>query len=137
MKLFISGNRSIIEPSDKALDKLDEICVKHNISEDTVIILGDASGIDSFFQGIDWKNVIVYYSGKAPRNNVGNYPTNYVQAVGCGRAWHTCKDVAMSTHCDIHIGFVDTSKAGWQTSGTAANHNRVTNMGKPSYLIHI
>lgn len=135
MKLFISGNRSISSIPVKSLNLLESLSQKHGFTSEDTIIVGDASGVDAFIQSLNLPNTVVYYSGAKPRNNLNNTATVFVKASGTGRNWHTCKDVQMSEDCDIHIGFVDTTKSDWHTTGTAANHKRVTDMGKPSYLI--
>lgn len=139
MILFFSGNRSIKHLSDTVCELVDSTMKAFPTYDESSlkIITGDASGVDSFIQAA-CANVTVYHSGDRPRNLHDHINSTFkVEAHGTGRAWHTYKDKAMSDDCTHHIGFVDTSQYGWETSGTVANHKRVLAMGKPSTLICI
>lgn len=135
MKLFISGNRSITHLSEEVLRLFQALYItRHGPSNPTSILVGDASGVDWHIQqNVD--NCVVYFSGQQPRHYLSPHETKHIQAAGSGRTWHTYKDRAMGEDCDVHIGFVNTSRSGWQHSGTASNHRFVSDLGKPSALI--
>lgn len=142
LRVFISGNRSITRITDKVSDLINDI-INNNLElsnyDDVAIITGDASGVDTLIQDScsDSVHVTVYYSGKEPRNLNGSVSESvYVPAHGnTGREWHSCKDRAMGNDCDVHIGLIETVNKQLLYSGTRTNHNYVTSLGKPSYLI--
>ncbi|MDR1717242.1 MAG: hypothetical protein LBS20_15525 [Prevotella sp.] len=72
MKVFISGSTSI-----KTLRKNDYNYLEQIIEGNRTILIGDAYGVDKAIQEYlhknDYQNVIVYYSGKKIRNNIGCY----------------------------------------------------------------
>ena len=135
MKLFISGNRSISHLSEEVLRQFQALYIsRHGPEVPSSILVGDASGVDWYIQQ-NTDNCVVYYSGTTPRHYKHEHKLQHVPANGYGRAWHTCKDVAMSKDCGVHIGFIDTTRSNWRGTGTVANHIRVLGMGKPSALI--
>lgn len=136
MHVFFSGNRSITTLGPSVSRMLIDV-----LESTDVILVGDAVGVDTIIQHSAETSDLpytVYYSGQRPRNMCnGRVTTQYVPAMGNGKAWHTCKDIAMSEQCDMHVGFVDQQNPAWKRSGTVANHNRVIGMGKKSYLYNV
>lgn len=145
LKVFISGNRSISQVSDKVSNLISDIInieLEKNPSgyNEVILLVGDADGVDSLVQNScsDTEYVVVYHSGKEPRNlNKSVSETKRIPAYGTGREYHTYKDQAMGRDCTIHIGLVSTYNTQWLRSGTRANHNYVTSLGKPSFLISV
>lgn len=101
MKVFIAGPRAISELNKSIEDRLLSICQK-NIT----VIVGDANGVDksiqSYYMGINYRNVIVFASDGKARNNIGNWP---VEAVPVdkklkGFDYYAQKDIAMAETAD-------------------------------------
>lgn len=129
MKVFISGNRSIKDLSEEIIERITTELHKLGAKE---ILVGDADGVDSLIQSImDPNRTTVYHSQYGPRNNISGARTRMVRSHGSGRAFHTCKDVLMASHCDGHIGIVNSLSP----SGTMTNHKTVMDLDKPSILM--
>ena len=115
MKVFISGSISI-----KALKKSDLSYLEELIKKNRVILIGDAYGIDKAVQKYlhrkEYQNVIVYYSGKEIRNNIGSWKTKYIPNPDhlTGRLLYKLKDKAMGNDCDSALMFWDGKSRGTQ-----------------------
>ncbi|MGO1369912.1 MAG: hypothetical protein ACTHVE_09990 [Senegalia sp. (in: firmicutes)] len=104
MKIFIAGPRKITKLNSKVILKLNNI-IKNNFT----ILVGDANGIDKAIQNYvrdkDYKNVIVYASGKIIRNNIGNWQTRTIDVSKNIRGFdfYTVKDKEMAKDADYGL----------------------------------
>ena len=115
MKVFISGSISIKASKESDLSYLEEL-----IESNKTILIGDAYGIDKAVQNYlhrkEYQNVIVYYSGKEIRNNIGGWQTKYIPNPDylTGRLLYKLKDKAMGDDCDSALMFWDGKSRGTQ-----------------------
>ena len=123
--VFISGSISIRCVPVHACERINNM-----VSAGHTIIIGDAAGMDLAVQG--WLNskgsrkVIVYYTGKTPRHNVGAWPTRYIEAGTLqGRARHQVKDTAMANDADFGFMIWD-----MKSQGTLRNMRMMHGLGK-------
>jgi hypothetical protein len=128
--VFLSGSRKIGRIGEEIRFRLDNM-----IENQLTIITGDANGADRAMQAYlaerRYENVMIYFVGEAPRNNVGQWPTKHV--VGddrlSGRDFYAQKDRAMSKIADF--GFVL-----WdgKSSGSAQNMLWLLQEGKKAVV---
>jgi len=131
--VFISGSRSIVrELPPKVIKGLDVLMTNNEI-----VFVGDCSGVDTLVQEYlkkhhYEKNVMVYYSGKQPRNLAsGLFHLRYIEAKSSnGRILHMAKDFHMSTDCTRGIVIWD-----GKSVGSMENFKRLTKMGKSVNVI--
>jgi len=96
MNVFISGSISI-----KKLRKHDKAPLEQIIEGNRTILIGDAYGVDKAVQQIlaerEYRQVIVYFSGEKPRNNIGNWQTKQIPNPEnlTGRSRYQLKDKAI------------------------------------------
>jgi hypothetical protein len=103
--VFVSGSRKIGRLNEDVRSRIENM-VRNRLQ----IVTGDANGADRAMQAhladLQYKDVTIYFVGDAPRNNVGNWPTNHV--IGSdklsGREFYAQKDREMSKIADY--GFV-------------------------------
>ena len=97
MNVFISGSISI-----KTLKEEDISAIGQIVEEGHTILIGDAYGVDKAVQQYlakqDYRSVIVYFSGKKLRNNIGNWQTKHIPNPEnlTGRSQYQLKDKAMA-----------------------------------------
>lgn len=130
MKVFISGSISIKTLSANVRKKIDNI-----MSKGLTVLVGDANGVDRIVQEYlynnHYQNVIVYYAGQNIRNNIGQWTTENVPAVGLeGRAKYTMKDLRMSEDSDFGLMIWDGI-----SKGTKNNITKMLDLGKHFYVI--
>jgi TP901 family phage tail tape measure protein len=111
-KVFLSGSRSISEIPKEVQDQLNAL-MERNVK----FLIGDAPGVDASLQKLladaNYKNVEIYYTGEAPRNNVGNFDSVRVEG------GQVAKDKAMTNAATELLAVFDTV-----SKGTLANINR-------------
>ncbi|WP_444930997.1 hypothetical protein ACJJIF_04225 [Microbulbifer sp. SSSA002] len=129
-KVFISGSITIKEIDPAAQERINRI-----VASTFTIILGDANGADSavqnYVQHLNYKNVVVYCSGKKARNNLGLWNTEHVSThhrVG-SREFYQAKDKEMASDCDYGFMIWDGS-----STGTLSNVIEITRLGKYSLV---
>jgi len=126
MNVFISGSISI-----KKLRKHDKAPLEQIIEGNRTILIGDAYGVDKAVQQIlaerEYRQVIVYFSGEKPRNNIGNWQTKQIPNPEnlTGRSRYQLKDKAMADDCDSGIMFWD-----GKSKGTKFNMDYMEKLGK-------
>lgn len=112
-KVFISGSMRIKNLDENVLNRINNI-----VDSNYQVIVGDADGVDSsiqrYLESKKTKSVIVYCSGKNPRNNFGRWLIEKIQTnVAPGtRAFFTAKDVKMAEDCDYGLMVWDTKSTG-------------------------
>jgi hypothetical protein len=112
MKLFISGSISI-----KSL-KEDITVIEQIVNNGHTILISDAYGVDKAVQQYlakqDYRSVIVYFSGKKLRNNIGNWQTKHIPNPEnlTGRDQYQLKDKAMADDCDSAVMIWDCKSKG-------------------------
>lgn len=112
-KVFISGSMRIKNLDDNVLARINNI-----ISSNYQVIVGDADGVDSSIQKYltskETKSVLVYCSGRNPRNNIGHWKTETIEtnASPGTRAFFTAKDIKMAEDCDYGLMVWDTKSTG-------------------------
>jgi len=105
MNVFISGSMSIDKLPEKAIVELDNI-----IEKEMTVLIGDANGVDlqvqKYLKEKNYSNVVVYYTGKEIRNNVGSWKTKLIETKFTMRhLFYFEKDRAMvrDTDCGLMI----------------------------------
>ena len=112
-KVFISGSMGI-----KTLDENVQSRINNIIESGYQVIVGDASGVDSSIQEYllskNMKSVLVYCSGKSPRNNLGGWPVENIKTTLTPgtREFFTAKDLRMAEDCDYGFMVWDTKSTG-------------------------
>ena len=126
MKVFISGSISTGTLSQDHKAALEQV-----VEGNRTILIGDAYGVDKAVQKIlaaqNYQQVIVYYSGEKPRNNIGNWQTKQIPNPEnlTGRSRYQLKDKAMADDCESAIMFWD-----GKSKGTKANIDYMDDLGK-------
>jgi len=126
MKVFISGSISTKLLSKNAIAYMEEITERNR-----TILIGDAHGVDRAVQQYlfeqNYQNVIVYFSGEAIRNNIGNWQTKQIPNPEnlTGRKRYQLKDKAMADDCDCGMMFWN-----FKSKGTQANIDYMEALGK-------
>lgn len=112
-KIFIAGSITIKRIDEAVTSRIDKMMCDHHD-----IIVGDADGVDSAIQKYlydnHYANVIVYHSGKAPRNNIGCWETKAVHSKHKegSREFYTAKDVEMAKDAEMGVMLWDTKSTG-------------------------
>lgn len=103
--VFLSGSRKVSRITADIRERLDNM-----IANRLCIVAGDANGADKAMQAylaeVGYADVMIYFVGEAPRNNVGRWTTRSVEAAGkqSGRDFYAQKDKEMARIADF--GFV-------------------------------
>ena len=102
--IFFSGSRSI----KKLKEEIRERIIGNVMGRGFCIVIGDAHGADRAFQELfveyQYPHVQIYCSGRAPRNNLGNWPLKSLNSSKKGRDFYSEKDRQMAAVADY--GFV-------------------------------
>ncbi len=114
--VFIAGSIKIKHLHPLVKERLDRI-----VTSDLDVVVGDAEGADSSIQSYLFEKgarATVYCTGPRPRNNVGGWPIQSIQATAKPgtRAYFTVKDVAMAEVANFGLMIWDT-----QSTGTLSN----------------
>ena len=111
--VFVSGSRRVSRINDMIRDR-----IRNMIDQDFRIVVGDANGADKalqkFLAEMQYSNVIVFFSGKTCRNNIGEWDTRQITVDPSlkGRAFYTQKDKAMAAEADYGFVLWDGKSAG-------------------------
>jgi len=128
--VFLSGTRKVERLPGEVTELLEEF-----IASGDKFIVGDAPGSDTAFQRYLVKQrvnkVVVYSSASHVRNNLGNWPSQFVDSglKTKTNAMHAAKDRRMAQLCDLSIAIWD-----GQSAGTLANVLDVIDQGKTAFL---
>lgn len=112
-KVFISGSMKIHNLDPAILSRLDNI-----IASKYQIIVGDADGVDSSIQSYLYahavQDVVVYCTGRRPRNNIGRWKVESIttEEKPGTRAYFTAKDLKMAEDCDYGLMIWDAKSTG-------------------------
>lgn len=128
--IFIGGSRHIATiPADVAR-RIDNIMGHlHNV------IVGDAPGADTavqrYMKASNYRQVIVFCSGRRCRNNLGDWPTRHITppAHAQGFQFYAAKDRTMARSADFGLMLWD-----GKSVGTLANTMRLARLGKATVL---
>jgi hypothetical protein len=111
--VFVGGSRHVSHLPASVKKRLDRIT-----SENLRVVVGDANGVDKAVQkhlaDEAYRNVLVFCSGNAPRNNLGHWQTNAIPAA-TGRKdfqYFAVKDRAMAETADYALMVWDGKSAG-------------------------
>lgn len=128
--LFISGSIKIKKLDDMVKARLDNV-----ISSGMNVLVGDAGGVDKSVQEYllsgGFTSVKVYCTGKAPRNNEGDWPVVCVDPPkeSKGRDYYVVKDLKMAEDSDIGLMVWDC-----KSPGTLGNVMKLLSMNKKSVV---
>lgn len=126
-RVFLGGSRKISRLNDTIRKRLDEI-----VRREMDVVVGDANGADramqAYFADHGYPKVTVYHVGKAPRNNVGSWPTRRIATPprAKGFAFYATKDRAMAQDADCGLMLWDAA-----SRGTLANVEALASLSKP------
>lgn len=126
LKVFLSGSLAIRSLPSQVVDDLNRYT-----TQGVTLLVGDAPGADALFQhhlvGASYADVEVFHSGHAPRFNLGDWSTYFVDSglASRGKALHGAKDREMSEQCDHGLMVWDGKSAG-----TIANVLHLIRLGK-------
>jgi len=130
MKVFIAGARAISKLNKDVQERLSNIS-----SNQITVLVGDANGIDKavqqFFNDTNYRDVLVYAMKGKPRNNIGNWSVEPVEASNNekGFDYYIIKDVKMAEDADY--GFMIWNG---KSKGTLNNIINLTNLGKKTLV---
>jgi hypothetical protein len=111
--VFIAGSITIKSLDARVKERIDKV-----VESGFDIVVGDADGADAAIQrhlrDTGAKNTTVYCSGSAPRNNVGDWDIQVVDAIHApgSRAFFTAKDLQMARRADFGLMIWDTRSTG-------------------------
>lgn len=128
--IFIGGSRVLTRLPRDVQSRIDEI-----IHKDHHVVLGDANGaVQEYLADQQFKNVTVFCSGDAPRNNVGRWQIYPVTADGKvkGYEFFAAKDREMARRADFGFMIWD-----GESPGTFLNVVRLLQKGKIAVLYNL
>lgn len=111
--VFIAGSMKIKTLDQKVRERLDKI-----IASDFSVIIGDADGVDSSIQEYlhqsNFNNILIYCTGREPRNNIGHWPVRSIESNHSpgSRAFYTAKDKEMAKAADYGLMIWDAKSTG-------------------------
>ncbi len=111
--IFIGGSRRITQLAQPVLQRLDNI-----VSSQFTVLLGDANGVDLHVQKYlfskNYRNVIVFCTGNACRNNIGHWETRNVatEMRSKGFSFYTVKDLQMAKEATYGFMIWDAKSKG-------------------------
>lgn len=126
-RVFLGGSRRVSRLNEPIRERLEQI-VRRRMR----VLIGDANGADKAMQRqlAEWAypNVVVYFVGTSPRNNVGAWPTQHVPTPPRARGFdfYSVKDRAMAEAADFGFMLWD-----GESRGTLANVETLAEAGKP------
>lgn len=130
MAVLLSGTRKIELLPGEVGDLVLEF-----ISLGNSFLVGDAPGSDRAFQRFlaahKVENVTVYSSAQSVRNNIGGWPTQFIDSglKAKTNAMHAAKDREMANICHMSVAIWD-----GQSAGTLANVLDVIHQDKIAYV---
>ncbi len=126
-RVFLGGSRKVSHLNESVRSRLDEI-----INRNMRVLIGDANGADKAMQRLladrGYSNVVVYFVGRAPRNNVGGWATHNVPVPAGTRGFdfYSAKDRIMAEESECGLMLWD-----GESRGTMENVERLAALGKP------
>lgn len=129
-KVFIGGSRNLSRLPSLVTTRIENI-----ISNGLTVLIGDANGADKAVQRYladrKYKNVIVYCSGSAPRNNLAGWETINVAAESRKKdfRFYALKDERMAKDADYGFMLWD-----MKSKGTLNNVLNLLSEGKKALL---
>jgi len=111
--VFVAGSIAIKQLPSNFVAKLESL-----LASKLGVFVGDANGVDTSVQRTllerNATSVMVYCTGSAPRNNLGDWPIKQIKsrAQPGTKAYFTAKDVAMAEDADIGLMLWDTKSTG-------------------------
>lgn len=131
--IFIGGSRGVSRLSPEVRSRVDNVTAGgHHV------VVGDAYGADKAVQAhlhaAGYRDVTVYCSGEACRNNVGGWPVRTVTPENPsdrGFRFHAAKDRAMAAAADFGLMIWD-----GESPGTLLNVLRLLGAGRYTVLFH-
>ncbi len=130
MKVFVAGSIAIKRLNEQIKNRLENI-----IASNYDIVVGDANGADKAIQKYldekQYKNVSVYCSGDACRNNIGNWKELNISVPKnlSGRKYYMVKDLKMASDSDYGFMLWD-----GKSSGTLSNSVELLKMNKSTLV---
>jgi hypothetical protein len=112
-KVFIGGSRQIARLDEDVRRRLDSIIEKR-----LAVIIGDANGADKavqrYLHDAGYRDVEVFCTGAACRNNFGNWPVRTIKPPGKSRdfAFYAAKDAAMAGEASVGLMIWDQKSVG-------------------------
>ena len=112
-RVFIAGSMDIRHLDSKVKERIAKI-----VAQDFEVVVGDADGADTSVQQYlvnhGATRIVVFCSGAQPRNNMGQWPVQYVETSHSqgSRAFFTAKDIRMAEVADIGLMIWDTKSTG-------------------------
>lgn len=111
--IFIGGSRDIFELPEPAVARIGAI-----VAAEHGVLIGDASGADAEVQGLlagyGYEHVGVFYAGKEPRHNLGDWAAYHVPPPPGARGFaiHAEKDREMARRADYGLMVRDGESPG-------------------------
>ena len=111
--VFVAGSIAISNLAPQVVRRIGTL-----VERDLAVVVGDADGADSAIQSclrdLGATRVTVYCSGRAPRNNIGDWPVEQVfpSAAPGTRAFFTAKDVEMAEVANYGLMIWDSRSTG-------------------------
>jgi hypothetical protein len=111
--VFIGGSRRITHLDDAVRAR-----AKNIVNEGLSVVVGDANGADKAIQrllaDVGYRNVVVFCSGDACRNNFGDWETRHIASPDGDRDFwfYAAKDIAMSDVADYGFMIWDGESVG-------------------------
>jgi hypothetical protein len=131
--IFIGGSRHVSRLPPEVKKRLDNV-----IAFGHQVVVGDANGADkavqNYFFDNYYDNVTVFFTGEAPRNNFGHWPTHHIDAPrgAKGFQFYAAKDRAMALEADFGLMIWD-----GKSPGTLLNVMRLVIAGKIAVLFNV
>lgn len=131
--IFIGGSREVTRLPRDVQPRIDEI-----IRKDHHVILGDANGagkaVQEYLADQQFKNVTVFCSGDAPRNNMGRWQIHPVPADSKAKGYEffAAKDREMARRAEFGLMIWD-----GESPGTFLNLVRLLQQGKIAVLYNL
>ncbi len=131
--IFVGGSRRIACLPMEAKARIDNV-----VNRGFVILVGDANGADKAAQQhlakANYDKVIVYCSGGASRNNIGQWPTHSVDTEERERnfQFYAAKDREMARQADFGLMIWD-----GRSPGTVLNILRLVQESKKAVLVSV
>ena len=126
-KVFLGGSRQVRALNEMIRKRLDGV-----ISGDLFVFVGDANGADKAIQTYladrQYRNVLVFCSGKDCRNNIGCWETRQINSDRAEKdfQFYTAKDTVMSEEAGYGLMLWD-----GKSKGTLNNILNLLEQGKP------
>jgi len=126
MKVFIGGSRKLFRINNDIKIKIDKL-----IKDNTIILIGDANGIDKSIQRYlcdnNYKKVLIYCVDNKCRNNIGEWEFRYIKPNISKKdyKYYSIKDIEMAKDSDYGIMIWD-----GESKGTLNNINNLLRQDK-------